>query len=159
MSTNEINEKLVSVFSQDELAALMTAMAGYVNVKRKQGRSTGIECVLFRQVPAWTLILEILTLLNIPIEFPCTFQKSDLRSEQFPTCASLLEPYYLPCKSKLFLDYTTETRWVTILRHILSSYGYIITTIETTRNKKKAILYTIERSSGTLKTAVSVDFS
>ena len=50
MSTNEINEKLVSVFSQDELAALMTAMAGYVNVKRKQGRSTGIECVVFNKV-------------------------------------------------------------------------------------------------------------
>ena len=50
MSTKEINEKLVSVFSQDELAALMTAMAGYVNVKRKQGRSTGIECVLFNKV-------------------------------------------------------------------------------------------------------------
>jgi hypothetical protein len=38
------------VFSQDELAALMTAMAGYVNVKRKQGRSTGIECQVFNKV-------------------------------------------------------------------------------------------------------------
>ena len=44
------NEKLVSVFTQDELAALMTAMAGYVNIKRKQGRSTGIECVVFNKV-------------------------------------------------------------------------------------------------------------
>ena len=50
MSTNQMNEKLVSVFNQDELAALMTAMAGYVNVKRKQGRSTGIECVVFNKV-------------------------------------------------------------------------------------------------------------
>ena len=50
MSTNEINEKLVSIFSQDELAALMTAMAGYVNIKRKQGRSTGIECMVFNKV-------------------------------------------------------------------------------------------------------------
>jgi hypothetical protein len=50
MSTKEMNEKLVSVFTQDELAALMTAMAGYVNVKRKQGRSTGIECVVFNKV-------------------------------------------------------------------------------------------------------------
>ena len=50
MSTNQMNEKLVSVFTQDELAALMTAMAGYVNVKRKQGRSTGIECVVFNKV-------------------------------------------------------------------------------------------------------------
>jgi len=50
MNTKEINEKLVSVFTQDELAALMTAMAGYVNTKRKQGRSTGVECVVFNKV-------------------------------------------------------------------------------------------------------------
>ena len=50
MNTNQINEKLVSVFTQDELAALMTALAGYVNVKRKQGRSTGIECQVFNKV-------------------------------------------------------------------------------------------------------------
>ena len=50
MNTTEMNEKLVSVFTQDELAALMTAMAGYVNIKRKQGRSTGIECVVFNKV-------------------------------------------------------------------------------------------------------------
>ena len=50
MNTKEMNEKLVSIFTQDELAALMTAMAGYVNVKRKQGRSTGIECVVFNKV-------------------------------------------------------------------------------------------------------------
>jgi hypothetical protein len=50
MNTKEINEKLVSVFTQDELASLMTAMAGYVNTKRKQGRSTGIECVVFNKV-------------------------------------------------------------------------------------------------------------
>jgi hypothetical protein len=47
---NQTTEKLVSVFNQDELAALMTAMAGYVNVKRKQGRSTGVETVVFNKV-------------------------------------------------------------------------------------------------------------
>jgi hypothetical protein len=50
MNTNQRNQKLVSVFTQDELAALMTAMAGYINTKRKQGRSTGIECVVFNKV-------------------------------------------------------------------------------------------------------------
>jgi len=44
------NEKLVSVFTQDELAAMMTAMAGYINVKNKQKRSTGIETVVFNKV-------------------------------------------------------------------------------------------------------------
>ena len=47
---NQTTEKLVSIFNQDELAALMTAMAGYVNTKRKQGRSTGVETVVFNKV-------------------------------------------------------------------------------------------------------------
>jgi hypothetical protein len=47
---NQTTEKLVSVFNQDELAALMTAMAGYVNTKRKQGRNTGVETVVFNKV-------------------------------------------------------------------------------------------------------------
>lgn len=50
MNTKEINEKLVSVFNQDELASLMTAMAGYVDAKRKQRRSTGVEVAVFNKV-------------------------------------------------------------------------------------------------------------
>ena len=43
-------EKLVSVFTQDELASLMTAMGGYINTKNKQKRSTGIEVVAFNKI-------------------------------------------------------------------------------------------------------------
>jgi len=50
MNMNQTTEKLVSIFNQDELAALMTGMAGYVNTKRKQGRSTGIETVVFNKI-------------------------------------------------------------------------------------------------------------
>ena len=50
MNTKEMNEKLVSIFTQDELAALMTAMAGYINTKSKQKRATGIETVVFNKV-------------------------------------------------------------------------------------------------------------
>jgi hypothetical protein len=50
MSTNQINEKLVSVFNQNELAGIMTAMAGYINTKRKQGRSTGVETQAFNKI-------------------------------------------------------------------------------------------------------------
>jgi hypothetical protein len=115
--------------------------------------------MLFREVPPWTTVLEVLSMLNVPIEFPCTFQKTDLRQESFASCAALLEPYYLPCKARQYLDHTDEIRWVTILRHILQNHMYVITSIETTRNKKKAIFYTIERSEGVLRTPVSVDFS
>ena len=50
MNTKEINEKLVSIFTQDELAALMTAMGGYINTKSKQRRSTGVEVVAFNKI-------------------------------------------------------------------------------------------------------------
>ena len=47
---NQYTEKLVSVFSQDELSAMMTAVAGYMNTKRKQGRSTGVEVQAFNKI-------------------------------------------------------------------------------------------------------------
>ena len=50
MTTNQMNEKLVSVFNQDELAEIMTALAGYVNIKRKQGRSTGTTVQAFNKI-------------------------------------------------------------------------------------------------------------
>ena len=50
MSMNQTTEKLVSIFNQDELAALMTAMGGYINTKSKQRRSTGVEVVAFNKI-------------------------------------------------------------------------------------------------------------
>lgn len=50
MNMSYNTEKLMNVFSQDELSSLMTAVAGYVNTKRKQGRSTGIEVGVFNKV-------------------------------------------------------------------------------------------------------------
>jgi hypothetical protein len=47
---NQTSEKLVSIFNQDELSAIMTAVAGYVNTKRKQGRSTAIETLAFNKI-------------------------------------------------------------------------------------------------------------
>ena len=47
---NQTTEKLVSIFNQDELAALMTAMGGYINTKSKQRRSTGVEVVAFNKI-------------------------------------------------------------------------------------------------------------
>jgi hypothetical protein len=36
MNMNQTTEKLVSIFTQNELSALMTAMGGYINTKNKQ---------------------------------------------------------------------------------------------------------------------------
>lgn len=117
---------------------------------------------VLREVPPWTTVLEILALLNLPSEIPYTFQKGDISLENKEQAADLLYPYYIPCKAKQFLDHTDEVKWITILRHILLPQGYVILRQETTRQKKKAIFYTIERMSvieGPLKSDVKVDFS
>jgi len=114
---------------------------------------------LFRQIPPWTLILQILSKLRISTEFPCTFQKQDIYLDDSIELVGLLEPYYIPCKAKQFLTYTDANRWIVILRHLLFPHGYVLVIQETTRNTKKAIFYTIERAHGTLKEAVQMDFS
>jgi len=114
---------------------------------------------LFRTQPPWTTVLEVLALLRLPREFPATFQKQDMDLTNSAEAVALLEPYYIPCKARKFLDYTTELRWITILRHILLPHAYVLTIQETTRNKQKAIFYTIERAYNTLREAIKLDFS
>jgi len=119
--------------------------------------------MILRETPPWTLVIEILGLLNLPSELPYTFQKADICMTHILEVVGLLEPYYIPSKARQFLDIITdETRLVTILRHILLPHGYVVLMKETTRNKKKAILYTVDRASvveGPLRSAVTMDFS
>jgi hypothetical protein len=119
--------------------------------------------MILRETPPWTLVIEILGLLNLPSELPYTFQKADICMTYILEVVGLLEPYYIPSKARQFLDIITdETRLVTILRHILLPHGYVVLMKETTRNKKKAILYTVDRASvveGPLRSAVTMDFS
>ena len=66
LSNMNINsEKLVSVFSQDELSALMTAMGGYINTKNKQKRSTGTEVVLFNKIVDALLVSNYLNAVEV----------------------------------------------------------------------------------------------
>lgn len=50
MKMNQNTQKLVSVFNQDELAEIMTALAGYHNTKRKQGRNTSTTTQAFNKI-------------------------------------------------------------------------------------------------------------
>ncbi len=61
-------EKLVSVFTQDELAALMTAMGGYINTKSKQKRSTGIEVVAFNKIVDALLVSNYLNAVEVEVK-------------------------------------------------------------------------------------------
>ena len=117
---------------------------------------------LFREIPPWCIVSEVLTLLKLSTEPPFTFQKHAIDLSQSPEAADLLYPYYIPCKAQQYLEQTDEKRWITILRHIFAPHGYVILSKETTRDKKKTILYTVDRISvieGPLRQAVKIDFS
>ncbi len=47
---NKTSENLVSIFSQTELVTLMTAVGGYMNIKRKMGKSVESETQTFNKV-------------------------------------------------------------------------------------------------------------
>jgi len=117
---------------------------------------------VFREIPPWIVVSDVLTMLKLSTEPPFTFQKTAIELSRSPDAVDLLVPYYLPCKANQFLEFTDEKRWITILRHILTPHGYVIQSHETTRDKKKVILYTVDRVSvleGPLRQAVKIDFS
>ena len=66
---NQTTEKLVSIFTQNELSALMTAMGGYINTKNKQKRPTGVETVLFNKIVDALLLSNELNAIFLPEEF------------------------------------------------------------------------------------------
>lgn len=66
-----------------------------------------------------------------------------------------LFPYYLPCKSKIYLTNMNEKKFITILKQCIKLYGYKILSIEKNKCNKKQIYYTITNSTNlpTIKNA------
>lgn len=62
---NSNTEKLVSVFSQDELTEIMTALAGYSNTKRKQNRFTGHTVQAFNKIVDALLVSNYLNAVEV----------------------------------------------------------------------------------------------
>jgi hypothetical protein len=113
---------------------------------------------LFRQIPPWPIIEDVLFMLNLSKYPPFTFQRSDISLEQSIDAVSLIEPYYIPSKARQFLSHTDEKRWVTILRHLLEHHGWSVVSKETTRDKKKTILYSVQRVGSVMGTSVEITF-
>ena len=65
---NQTTQKLVSVFNQYELSAIMTAIGGYVNTKRKQGRSTAIETLAFNKIVEALLVSNYLNAEEVEVK-------------------------------------------------------------------------------------------
>jgi hypothetical protein len=113
---------------------------------------------LFRQIPPWTLIEDVLSLLGLSRYPPYTFQRNEISLDQSIDAVALIEPYYIPSKAKQFLSHTDEKRWVTVLRHLLEHHGWSVISKETTRDRKKTIVYSVQRVGSVMGTSVEITF-
>lgn len=76
--------------------------------------------------------------------FFCKFDMIQLNTVQKVNLLKpLLEEYYLPCKSKVYLDTEnmTEKRAITILKQVLRLHGYYLYSKEKNVNNRKIIFY------------------
>lgn len=101
---------------------------------------------LFRKKPSPELVNDILKALHFTgISDARLFQKSDISTVIFEDWLPILEPYYLPCKAKLFLYDFNPNKAVTVLRHLLRSQGYRLRAYEKVHQGVKHTMYQMER--------------
>jgi hypothetical protein len=101
---------------------------------------------LFRKKPSLDLVNDILTSLRFTgLNDTRLFTKTDIAVEVFEEFLPLLDPYYLPCKSKLFLRDFDANKAVTVLRHLLRAHGYKLHAYEKVTQGTKLTYYQFER--------------
>ena len=97
---------------------------------------------LFRELPP----LDIVNLMLVELGFTGIidtklFCAEELNNTTVEVWVPLLEPYYLPCKAKRYLDILDSRRIITILRHVLPLHGYRLQCYERLHLGKKRTVY------------------
>ncbi len=97
---------------------------------------------LFRQVPPLELLHDLVKALHFEgLDDTRWFQKTDINLDIFEQYLPLIEPYYIPCKAKLFLQEFTQAKAITVLRHLFRAHAYDIHSQEKVLSQKKITQY------------------
>ena len=103
---------------------------------------------LFSKFPDKKLLKIIIDIYNIKKINQHVFCRDSLSNlnivEKLNGIKDILKEYYIPSKSKVYLEDITVKRAVVILRQILKKFDYKIVSREKYRNRKKYISYIIE---------------
>jgi hypothetical protein len=99
---------------------------------------------LFRETPPLDVVVTMLGALGFTgITDNKMFCGEDLILDTIEAWAPILEPYYLPCKSKRYFQNLDARRIITLLRHILPPHGFRLQTYERHHQGKKRTVYQI----------------
>ena len=107
---------------------------------------TGQYKKLFRKEPSKELVEQILRYSGLlGLHDLRWFTKEELNLEVSEEWLPLLQPFYLPCKAKRFLDVALDAnRLITILRHCIRVHGYDLSVQERIYKDKKHSLYQLQ---------------
>ncbi len=76
----------------------------------------------------------------------CKFDLDRLKTiERMSLLKDEISKYYLPCKSKIYLNELDEKKCITILRQILRLYNYTLTSKQRYIKQKKITFYIIQQ--------------
>ena len=101
---------------------------------------------LFKIIPKINVLLDIIKCFGLNnLDEKKYFSKDDLsKINSVDKIKHLnLEKYYLPCKSKIYINNLNNKKIITILRQFLKLYKYKLLSREKYINKKKIIIYYI----------------
>ncbi len=101
---------------------------------------------IFSEKIPLTIVNEVLQSLKFEsIDDTRVFTLKNLDPILFESSLLLIEPYYIPCKARKYLHCTmTPLRILTILRQLLRSQNYMLTTQEKTVNGARIMNYQIQ---------------
>ena len=103
---------------------------------------------LFRVTPDRNIVLTLLSFYGIEgFEDTRYFTKQDLLSlntiDNINSIKEELMKYYIPCKSKIYLNDINENKTITILRQFLKTHNYTLMSKEKYIKGKKHMIYKI----------------
>ena len=100
---------------------------------------------MFRKVPPLEIVEQVLRSLKLgSITDKRWFSKEEISVETLEEWMPLVEPFYLPCKAERYLQREmTQSRIITVVRHLLKANGVELKVQEKMVNGRKTTLYQV----------------
>lgn len=100
---------------------------------------------MFRKPPPLEIVEHVLRSLKLgSLTDKRWFSKEELNMESLDDWMPLVEPFYLPCKAERYLQREmTQSRTITVIRHLLKANGVDLNVQEKMVNGRKTTLYQV----------------
>ena len=101
---------------------------------------------LFKIIPDSNILQELLEIFNLEgLEDTTFFTKQSLKDsnavENMEQLSTKLQTYYIPCKSRIYLENIDENKCITILRQFLKTQDYTLVTKDRSFKGTKMKIY------------------